>query len=122
MGFIAGCGSEADSSLGTQVTRISAADVAQRIASNTAPIILDVRSAEEYDAGHIPGAVHIPHTELAERFIEIGADRSDEIVVHCQSGRRAGIAEAVLLENGFSNVRDLDGHWKEWSAQGLPIE
>jgi phage shock protein E len=99
-----------------------AAELSARIQSGDAPLILDVRSQAEFEGGHIPGAIHIPHDQVAERLGELPDDRTVEIVVHCQSGKRADLAEAVLIEAGYENVRDLDGHWANWSASGLPTE
>jgi len=106
----------------TAVAPIAADQLAERIAAGASPVVLDVRSREEYARGHIPGAVNIPHDELAGRLAEIPGSPSQEIVVHCQSGRRAGMAENVLREHGYSNVRDLTGHWQGWQAAGLPSE
>ena len=72
--------------------------------------------------GHIPGAVHIPHTELEARIDELPADRNTEIVVHCYSGKRAGMAESLLQEKGYLRVSDLKGHWKQWEEDGRPIQ
>jgi len=101
---------------------IAADQLAERIAAGSPPVVLDVRSQEEFARGHIPGAINIPHAELAGRLTEIPGDSSREIVVHCQSGRRAGMAEDVLREHGYTNVRDLTGHWQGWQAAGLPSE
>ncbi len=100
---------------------IAAPELAARLGAGSPPLIVDVRSAEEYSLGHIPGAINIPHDELSGRIAELYAYKSDEIVVHCQSGRRAQLAEAVLAANGFSNVRDLNGHWQAWQALELPV-
>ncbi|PIQ38048.1 MAG: sulfurtransferase [Lysobacterales bacterium CG17_big_fil_post_rev_8_21_14_2_50_64_11] len=83
------------------------------------PLVLDVRSQAEFDAGHVPGAVLIPHDQLAERLDEVPADR--DVVVYCHSGRRATLAERVLVENGRT-VSQLDGSWIGWQAAGLPVE
>lgn len=99
-----------------------AAELSDRIQSGDAPLILDVRTQAEFEGGHIPGAIHIPHDQIAERLAELPDDRSIEIVVHCQTGKRADLAETVLVEAGYENVRDLDGHWANWSAAGLPTE
>jgi rhodanese-related sulfurtransferase len=117
--FLAGCGSGPDQA---GAAAISADELVARVQAGTAPLVLDVRSEDEYRGGHIPGAVNIPHDELAARIAELPSRRSTEIVVHCQSGRRAGLAEAVLRENGYSNVRDLEGHWQGWQASQLPTE
>lgn len=107
---------------GSRGAPIEAGELAERIQSGSAPFVLDVRTPSEYASGHVPGATNIPHDELATRIGELPADRSEEIVVHCQSGRRARMAEATLEEHGYTNVRDLVGHWQGWSAAGLPVE
>jgi phage shock protein E len=113
-----GCGSE----LETSAIPISVQEVTELIKSGTAPVILDVRSEEEFAKGHIPGAINISHTEVGARMSEISLSKSDQVIVHCQSGGRARLAQAVLDKNGFTNLRDLDGHWQVWSASGLPVE
>ena len=102
--------------------QVAAPDLAARIESGSAPLVLDVRTREEFAAGHIPGAVNIPHDALADRLDELQTAPADEIIVYCQSGRRAGIAERTLREQGYSNVRDLSGHWAGWAAAGLASE
>jgi rhodanese-related sulfurtransferase len=97
-------------------------ELAARIASAEPPVILDVRSPEEFASGHIPGAVNIPYDQLSERLAASGLSPTAEIVVHCQSGRRAEIAEAILREAGYTDVRDLTGHMAAWRAGGHPLE
>lgn len=101
---------------------IPAAELARRIEAGSAPLVLDVRSEEEYARGHIPGSLNIPHDELPDRLGELPIVKSEEVVVHCQSGRRAAAAEATLRADGYSNVRDLTGHWQGWQEAGLPTE
>lgn len=103
-------------------TTIGADELMSRIEAETAPTILDVRTPEEFAAGHVPGAINIPYTELEERYSELELESSDELVVYCQSGRRAAIAEAALSELGFTNVRDLDGHIAAWKQAERPLE
>lgn len=103
-------------------TTIGADELMTRIEAETAPTILDVRTPEEFAAGHVPGAINIPYTELEERYSELETEGSEELVVYCQSGRRAGIAEATLVELGFTNVRDLDGHIAAWKQAERPLE
>jgi rhodanese-related sulfurtransferase len=111
-----------DSKQGANPKIISAEELAERIQLEQAPLIIDVRSEKEYAKAHIPGAVNIPHDQLGDRLSEIDAAKTDEIVVHCRSGHRAGIAEEVLIEAGYSDVRDLDGHMNAWKSDGYPIE
>ena len=103
-------------------TTIGADELISRIEAGTAPTILDVRTPEEFAEGHIQGAINIPYTELESRYSELEMEGSEELVVYCQSGRRAGIAEAALGELGFTNVRDLDGHIAEWKEAERPLE
>ena len=72
-------------------------------------IWIDVRSAAEFEAGHIEGAVNIPHTEIAERISEVTEDRDATLYLYCRSGRRSGIAAEVLAEAGFSSAVNIGG-------------
>ena len=84
--------------------------------------MLDVRSPQEYAAGHIPGALNIPHDQTAARLEELRPYQGREIVLYCKSGRRAGIAADVLAQAGFDRLRHLAGDMPGWSAAGLPVE
>ena len=101
---------------------ITSAELAMRIDAGTAPLILDVRTPEEYAAEHIPGAINISHTELDERLPELASYKHEEIVVLCVSGKRTALAAEILLEAGFADIRDLKGHMQQWTANGYPLE
>lgn len=106
-----------------QVTDIVQAELVQRIKANRAGLILDVRSAEEYAEGHIPGAINIPHDQLESRIAEIGAHKNKDVVLYCRSGVRAGIAATILQSAGFSKLLHLAGDMSGWSSNGnLPIK
>lgn len=98
---------------------ISPRQLASQLRAEHPPVVLDVRSQDEFDAGHVPGALLIPHDQLAERLDEIPVER--DVVVYCHSGRRATLAERVLLAND-RKVTQLDGSWIGWQAAGLPVE
>ena len=66
--------------------------------------------------------MNIPHTELAARLAELPQARDTELVVHCESGRRASTAEQVLRDAGYTRVRDLTGHMRAWREEGRPTE
>ena len=83
------------------------------------PQVLDVRSADEFAAGHVPGAVLIPHDELAARLAEL--DKARPVLVYCRSGRRSTIAEDLLAAEGFQ-VRQIDGSWLRWQEEKLPVQ
>lgn len=101
---------------------IAASELAARIGSESAPIVLDVRTPDEFSGGHIPGAINVPRSALGERLPTLDFPLDAEIVVHCESGRSAMAAESILREAGYANVRDLDGHMKAWRDAGLPLE
>ena len=98
---------------------MSPAKLAASIEAGKAPLVLDVRTQEEYEAGHVPGAVLIPHDQIETRIAELGQPRA--LVVYCKSGRRSGLAETVLEKHGFT-VQQLDGSWQAWQAAKLPEE
>jgi len=105
-----------------EVTVIAGDVLATRIIYGTQPVIVDVRTPGEYEAGHVPGAVNIPHGFIAERHAEMGVPKDAELIVYCRSGKRAGIAEEALLRAGYTNVVDMSGHWLGWDEAGLASE
>ena len=72
-------------------------------------VILDVREQEEYDAGHIPGAVLLPYTQIEEKAEQMLPDKAQLILVYCRSGRRSKIAAEALAELGYTNIREFGG-------------
>jgi len=101
---------------------INASELQARVATGSAPVILDVRTPEEFASGHIRGAVNVPVDELSKRLAELKLSPGEEIVVHCERGPRAAKAESILIESGYTNVRDLSGHMQGWRAESLPLE
>ena len=85
-------------------------------------LILDVRTSAEFNSGHVPNAVNIPHDELASRLVELDFEIDRPIVVYCKSGGRAGKAASVLFEGGYTEIFHLEGDMTAWSANGLPME
>ncbi len=82
--------------------------------------VLDVRTPQEYAEGHVPGAVNVPHDQLASRLAEVPKDK--DVVLYCKSGRRAGIAADVLAANGYTRLSHLEGDMNAWVAKGRPVE
>lgn len=82
--------------------------------------VLDVRGQAEWEAGHIPGAVHIPLGMLPDRIAELPAGGG--IAVHCQSGGRSAIAASVLQARGVDAVNNVTGGLDAWQGAGLPVE
>ena len=102
--------------------QIPATELIEQIKLDKAPIILDVRTAEEYLEGHIPGAINIEYRELPSRIDEINSFRNKRIVVYCERGVRANIAEETLKKAGFTEVLHLEGDMSGWRDRGFEIE
>jgi rhodanese-related sulfurtransferase len=81
--------------------------------------LLDVREADEWAAGHVPGSVHIPMRELGPRQAELPTDRT--ILCICRSGSRSGMVVRALADAGY-RVENLDGGLQVWEASGLDLE
>jgi phage shock protein E len=79
-------------------------------------VVLDVRSAEEFAAGHVPGARNVAHDQLHTRLRELAADKDKDVVVYCRSGRRAQHAAQVLRDAGFTRILHLEGDYPAWEA------
>ena len=89
--------------------KISAADAKARMDSGDEIIILDVRTKEEYDAGHIAGAILIPNETILDEQPELLPDLNAEILVYCRSGNRSAQAAKKLIAIGYTNVVDFGG-------------
>ncbi len=83
-------------------------------------VLLDVRSAQEWQAGHVKAAHHVPVGEIASRATELLPNRDAEIVTYCRSGGRAGAAAQQLRKLGYRNVRAIQGGgYEQLAEQGL---
>lgn len=100
---------------------MNADELADRLGDEGAPLVLDVRSEREYQSGHVPGAVHINYQELSSRLSEVSADRDEEVVVYCEVGGRADVANEVLESAGYTRVRNLEGHMRNWRSENYPL-
>lgn len=72
-------------------------------------VLIDVRTAEEFAAGHLDGALNISHEQIGQRIGMAGVSKDDEIVLYCRSGQRAGIAAETLTHLGFKHVQNYGG-------------
>jgi phage shock protein E len=72
-------------------------------------VLLDVRQADEFDAGHIEGAVLVPHDTIAKKVGSVVPDKNTPVYVYCRSGRRSAIAVETMRKLGYTNLTDLGG-------------
>jgi phage shock protein E len=70
---------------------------------------LDVRSAQEFGSGHVPVALNIPHTDVAEKAPALIPNKDTKVYVYCRSGRRADVALKALQAQGYTNVHNVGG-------------
>ena len=95
--------------------------VAQQLRDRkAAPVVLDVRTADEFAEGRVPGAVNIPIDELEARLKLVPKDRP--VVVYCAAGGRAAKAGRLLAAHGYTNVSEMAGSFNAWRKAGLPVE
>ncbi|HEY6124512.1 MAG TPA: rhodanese-like domain-containing protein [Steroidobacteraceae bacterium] len=85
-------------------------------------VVLDVRTADEFAAGHVPGARNVSHDQLASRLDELAGARDKQVVLYCRSGRRTLLAEDILRKAGFKNLAHLEGDYLAWEAEKRPVE
>lgn len=85
-------------------------------------VLVDIREAAEYGAGHIPNAKHIPQGELQGRLKELEKFKAKPLIVACNSGTRSQGAGALLQKSGFGEVYSLQGGISAWRQANLPLE
>jgi len=95
---------------------------ARELIDDGEPVVVDVREQEEWDEGHIPGAIHIPRGHLESRIERSAPDSSRPVVVYCSAGNRSAFAAKTLGELGYEDVVSLAGGFTDWKRNGFPVE
>ena len=114
--LVMGCSKQAaktDSDKSGGYQKITAAAVKSRLDKGEQLIIVDVRTKEEYDDGHIPKSLLIPYDEIEVKAASLLPDKNAAIIVYCRTGRRSEIAAKSLLKLGYTNVADM-GAISDW--------
>lgn len=93
---------------------------ARRLQLEEGAVIVDVREAHEWRAGHAPRAVHVPLGELERKLATLPRDKT--VIVACASGMRSRRGSRTLVENGFPDVLNLSGGMNGWRAARLPLQ
>jgi molybdopterin/thiamine biosynthesis adenylyltransferase/rhodanese-related sulfurtransferase len=101
-----------------EITEVDTAGAADRIAAGA--LVLDVREPDEYDAGALPGAVHIPRGHLESQVESKLTDKTTPVVVYCAGGVRSAFAARTLQELGYTDVVSMDGGFGRWKDEGRP--
>lgn len=107
--FLAGCMVTKKSETSSSYKTISSTEAQQMIEDNKDALILDVRTAAEYESGHIPNAVNLSNEDIQAGKVDSLKDKSQLIMVYCRSGNRSRQAAQKLAELGYTNVVDFGG-------------
>jgi rhodanese-related sulfurtransferase len=85
-------------------------------------IIVDVRTPEEFQQGHVPNAINVPLSDIIDNPAILRSSKEKPIVLYCRSGYRAGKAAEALHKEGHQNMRHLEGDMQGWLKAGLSVE
>ena len=107
--LMTGCGQNIDNEQEAVYLNITAEEAKEIMDSEEGYVILDVRTQEEFDQGHIPGAILIPDTQIEARAEGVLTDKDQMILVYCRSGRRSKLAAESLVELGYTNIKEFGG-------------
>ena len=107
--LLTACGNTEENNQEAVYMNITAEEAKQIMDTETGYIILDVRTQEEYDESHIPGAIVIPNTEIETRAEQELTDKGQLILVYCRSGRRSKQAAEILVTLGYTNIKEFGG-------------
>jgi molybdopterin/thiamine biosynthesis adenylyltransferase/rhodanese-related sulfurtransferase len=105
----------------SEISEIDATKARDRIESGE-PVVVDVREQDEWDEGHIPGAVHIPRGHLESRIDRLAPDTARPVVVYCSAGNRSAFAAKTLADLGYEDVVSLAGGFTDWKRNGFPVQ
>ena len=107
--LLTACGQDKENDQGAVYMNITAEEAKSIMDSEKGYVILDVRTQEEYDEGHIPGAIVIPYEEIEGKAEDVLTDKDQLLLVYCRSGRRSKIAAEALVELGYTNIKEFGG-------------
>jgi len=104
------------------IKTVSAADVKAAIDNKEKAVILDVRDAGEYSAGHLPGAINVSRGTLEFNIWSKVADQNAKIYVYCKTAGRSALATKTLNDLGYKNAVLMDAQFEDWIKANYPVE
>lgn len=107
--LLTSCGKNMENEQDMVYMNITAQQAKEIMVSQEGYIILDTRTQEEFDEGHIPGSILIPYDEILEKAEDVLTDKDQMILVYCRSGRRSKLAAEDLVKLGYSNIKEFGG-------------
>jgi rhodanese-related sulfurtransferase len=106
----------------SRVRQNTPADVIKKMEAKEPFHLVDVREDNEYEAGHIQGAIHVGKGVLERDIEKRIPDKDAEIVLYCGGGYRSALAADTLQKMGYRNVVSMDGGWRSWKENEFPVE
>jgi molybdopterin/thiamine biosynthesis adenylyltransferase/rhodanese-related sulfurtransferase len=106
----------------SEIDEVSSLEVNDRLGAADAPLLLDVREQDEWQEGHLPGAIHIPRGNLESRVEALIPDKSREVVIYCAAGSRSAFAAKTLAELGYEHVSSMSGGFTDWKRNGFEFQ
>src|ERR1700729_4278962 len=114
-------GAEVLRQIKSRIDEVDPAVVREQVTNGA--VVVDVREAEEWSTGHIPGAKHVPKSFLESRIEGAAPDRSQHVILYCQSGNRSAWAARTMTEDlGYENVESMTGGFTLWKDRGYAVE
>ena len=104
-----------------EIDEISTTEAHERLASPAPPLFVDVREPDEWEEGHIPGAVYTGRGRLEQRIEGLVPDKTRPLVVYCSAGSRSAFAAKVLQELGYADVSNLASGFADWKRNGYDV-
>ena len=105
-----------------EITETDAEAVRQRLDADDGFVLIDTREPDEWDRGHLPGAVHVPRGVLERDIEQLVPTLDADIVLYCGGGYRSALAAKSLQDMGYTSVASMDGGWRAWTTAELPTE
>ena len=109
MMLLTACGQNRENNREAVYVNITAQQAKEIMDTEKGYVILDTRTQEEYDEGHIPGAILIPYDEILEKAEGVLTEKDQLILVYCRSGRRSKLAAEDLVKLGYTNIKEFGG-------------
>src|SRR5712691_8687816 len=105
-----------------EIEEVDALRAQELLGSDAPPALVDVRERDEWEQGHIPGAVHVSRGHLESKIEQAAPDRSRPVLLYCSAGNRSAFAAKTLAELGYERAISLAGGYTDWQRSGLPTE
>jgi molybdopterin/thiamine biosynthesis adenylyltransferase/rhodanese-related sulfurtransferase len=105
-----------------EIEEVDATRASELLDGAEGPVVIDVREREEWDEGHLPGAVHVPRGSLESRIEQVASDRDQPVLLYCAQGNRSAFAARTLGELGYARPISLSGGFVDWKRNGFPTE